>query len=160
MSDQRVPIPGSELQPRVGERWLPDDATSQTLTVSIFLRHHAGSAASEDNLLSGAYHPESRESAAAAMAADPGDLEMTRAFAEQYGLQIIDENKEARRIQVRGTAAQLDKAFGVQLRWADGADGQRYLTYGGSITVPQDLDGVVTAVLGLDRRPVAKHHSS
>ncbi len=97
---------------------MPDDAASQTLTVSIFLRRHAGSGASEKDLLSGAYHPESRESAAAAMAADPGDLEMTREFAEQYGLQIVDENKEARRIQVRGTAAQLNKAFGVRLRWA------------------------------------------
>lgn len=159
MSDQRVPIPGSELPARVGERWLPNDASSQIVTASILLRRNPGSSVSEQELLSGHYKPASREAAAQALEANPQDIAAVRTFVTQYGLKVIDENREARRIQVEGTVQQMDKAFGVTLRWASDANGHRYLAYSGALSVPQSLAGVVTAVLGLDQRPVAKHHA-
>ncbi len=159
MSDQRVPIPGSELQARVAEHWLPDDSSTQTLTASILLRRPLANTPSEQDLLSGHYQAPSREAAATALAADPKDLADVRSFVQQYGLKIVDESSEARRIQVQGTVEQMDKAFGVQLKWANDDNGHHYLTYTGAITVPKALSGVVTAVLGLDGRPVARHHS-
>ena len=159
MSDQRVPIPGSELQGRVGEHWLKDDSSTQTLTASVMLRRPLGNVPSEQDLLSGHYKAPSREAAATAVAADPKDLADVRSFVQQYGLKIVDESSEARRIQVQGSVLQMNNAFGVQLKWANDDTGHRYLTYTGALTVPQTLSGVVTAVLGLDGRPVARHHS-
>jgi len=159
MSDQRVPIPGSELPSRAGERWMTEDASSQTVTASVLLRRNPGSSVSEQELLSGHYKPASREAAAAALEADPQDIAAVRAFAAQYELKVLEENREARRIKIEGTVEQMDKAFGVTLRWASDSNGHRYFTYSGSLSVPQSLAGVVTAVLGLDQRPVAKHHA-
>jgi kumamolisin len=58
---------------------------------------------------------------------------------------------------VKGTVEQMGNAFGVHLRMLE-ARGQRSLSYAGSISVPKPLKPVITAVLGLDQRPVAQHH--
>src|ERR1700753_4197273 len=58
MSDQRVPIPGSEAKPRAGERWSPDVSPDETVTATITLRRVGGP--SEQDLLSGKYQAPSR----------------------------------------------------------------------------------------------------
>jgi subtilase family serine protease len=62
-------------------------------------------------------------------------------------------------VGMKGTVEQMEKAFGVQLRMVE-ARGQRCLSYAGSISVPKPLKRVITAVLGLDQRPVAQHHKA
>src|SRR5438309_385038 len=75
VSSDRVVIPGSELKPREGERFLPAAANSQEMTITILLRRNPkGGGPSEQELLSGKYRPPSRETAEAAMAADPSDV--------------------------------------------------------------------------------------
>ena len=93
------------------------------------------------------------------LGADPEDMALVRSFVEEYGLTIVEENSVARTVRVKGTVEQIGKAFGVQLRMID-TGGQQYLSYAGSISVPKPLAGVITAVLGLDQRPVAQHHSA
>ena len=108
------------------------------------------------DLLSAGYRPQSREEAEAALSARPEDLAATRAFAEQYGLQVIEENTLARRVRLSGTARQMAEAFGITLGEAESSTGHRFLTYKGTISVPEPLGAAVTAVLGLDQRPVAR----
>jgi kumamolisin len=58
---------------------------------------------------------------------------------------------------VSGTLAALSAAFGTSLRMvSSGGVTHRYRV--GGLFVPQSLDGVVTAVLGLDDRPQARPH--
>ena len=160
MSSDRVVIPGSEVKPREGERFLPAAASPQEITITILLRRNPkGGAPSEEDLLSGKYRPRSREAAEAALAADPSDMAAVRSFAEQYGLRIVDEDASSRRIRVQGSISDLEKAFGVQIKQAESPSGKQFMTYSGAISVPRALSGIVTGVLGLDQRPAAVPHA-
>jgi kumamolisin len=60
-------------------------------------------------------------------------------------------------VVLEGTVADMQKAFGTTLRtYSTGDGGYRGRT--GPITVPAHLEGIVTAVLGLDNRQIAKAH--
>ncbi|MBV9085355.1 MAG: hypothetical protein JOZ62_21985 [Acidobacteriaceae bacterium] len=158
MNDDRVPLPGSELKLRVGERLAGDPPSSQTVDVTVLLRKRRD-APSEEELLSGRYHSGARPQAEQALAASPNDIAAVRAFANQYGLKIIEESAQTRRIHLEGTVQQIAAAFGVHLAYAQDSEGHQYLTYNGSISVPKSLAGIVVAVLGLDQRPVARHRA-
>ena len=157
MDSDRVPIPGSELKPRAGERLVAPVASSEQVALTILLRK-PGSAPSQEQLLSGRYERKSREEAERALTADAADIAAVQKFADDFGLSIVEENPEARRIRVAGNAQHMADAFGVRLSYAEDAEGQRHLTYSGSLSVPKSLSGVVVAVLGFDRRPVARAH--
>jgi kumamolisin len=91
-----------------------------------------------------------------ALAANPNDLAVVEAFIQAEGFSIANENAGARTIQVQGTVAQMSAAFGVSIGSVSDASGSTHLTYRGAISLPVDLKDVVTAVLGLDQRPVAQ----
>jgi kumamolisin len=111
-----------------------------------------------EQLLSGRFQPVSREEAERAMAADPHDLEAVRRFIAEHGLTIVSENAPARNLRVEGTVWQMNTTFGVKLGWREDDSGRRYLSYQGQISLPPALKGIVEAVLGLDQRPIARHH--
>jgi kumamolisin len=62
-----------------------------------------------------------------------------------------------RTIQLTGTAADIQKAFGVTLEQKS-IDGQEYRVRQGAIHLPASLLDAVEAVLGLDNRPQAQPH--
>jgi Pro-kumamolisin, activation domain len=72
------------------------------------------------------------------------------AFARQYGLQVTEASAAKRTVKVSGSAQALGRAFGVTLE----AFGE-YIGYQGPLTIPDNLSGIVMAVLGLDTRPIA-----
>jgi kumamolisin len=157
VNGQRVAIPGSEIQHPKGARWSPAPV-QERIRVTIYLRRQAdagpgGSLA--ETLLSGRFQPMSREEAAEKLGANPEDLNAVHAFAQQYGLCVCDENAAARTVCVEGTVQQMAVAFQVDLGLLEGANGS-YLSYKGPLTVPASLKDVLTAVLGLDRRPSAR----
>lgn len=133
MADERVPIPGS-APAHASAAHLTAAPQNEVLEVTIMLRRP---------------HP-------GAMTADPNDLAAVCNFVRSYGLQVVAENPDARTMKVQGTAAQMQAAFGVSLKVSGSASGQEFVTYQGPLTIPKQLDGIVIAVLGLDRRPVAK----
>jgi kumamolisin len=160
VNDQRVPIPGSDPKHKVGARWSSGAEPNQPVGATIILRRPGDSnlaSKQEQELLSGHFRPMPREQAAQALAADPNDIAAVRSFLQQYGLTIVEENPDSRTIRVRGTAQQMEQAFGIRLRLLED-DKQQCLSYEGSISVPKSLAGVIVAVLGLDQRPVAQHH--
>jgi kumamolisin len=62
-----------------------------------------------------------------------------------------------RTVELTGAAADMQKAFGVELNQKK-IDGVEYRVREGSIFLPSSLAGGVVAVLGLDNRPQAKAH--
>ncbi len=78
------------------------------------------------------------------------DVAAVEAFARHYDLQVTEADAAKRTVKVSGSAQALGRAFGVEL----GAFGN-YIGYQGPITVPDNLSGIVMAVLGLDTRPIA-----
>ena len=99
----------------------------------------------------------SREEFAATHGASPDDIAKIRAFASQYGLDVVAERPDRRSMFLAGTARALGKAFGVQLNRYQSAK----ITYRGrtgTIQIPAELDGIIEGVFGLDNRPQAQPH--
>ena len=92
-------------------------------------------------------------------AADPAAIKQVRAFAREFNLKVEkDPTSAARRtVQLTGTAADIQKAFGVVLN-QHMIEGAEYRVREGGIHLPASLTGVVEAVLGLDNRPQARPH--
>ena len=92
-------------------------------------------------------------------AADPSALKLIKAFAREFNLKVVpDPTASIRRtIQLTGTAAQMQQAFGVTLNQKS-INGCEHRVREGGIHIPQSLIPVVEAVLGLDNRPQAKPH--
>lgn len=140
------------MQP--GDVWLQPAAANDTVTVTVLLKTPSDLS---DQLLSGQYHPASREAAEQATAANPQDLAAVRQFAQQNGLSVRSEDAASRRVVLAGTVQQMDKAFGVEIGDIRDAAGHTFRAYRGSVQLPPALQNSVTAVLGLDQRPVARH---
>jgi kumamolisin len=90
---------------------------------------------------------------------DPDAVKRVKAFAKEYNLTVEKDPSSAlrRTIQLTGTAADMQKAFGVELNQKT-IDGTEYRVREGSIHIPASLEGFVKAVLGLDNRPQAEPH--
>lgn len=91
----------------------------------------------------------------------PSDTAAVVEVLGQFGLHAVEDRPGSRRIQVRGTAKALSDAFQCELSRVAPQEGAeptaptyRYRT--GPLSVPAELDGIVTAVLGLDDRPQAE----
>jgi kumamolisin len=161
-----VPIPGSA--PNTGTetgaqpRWSSAVDPNEKAGVTITLRRRQDSAAAqmEKQLLSGQAHAMPREQAAQELSADPRDVAAVRAFLEQHGLTISDESMAARTLKAEGTLQQMGEAFSTRIGWFEGAGGNRHLSYEGSLSIPQSLQGIIVSVIGLDQRPVAKHRGA
>lgn len=98
-------------------------------------------------------------------AADPADFESLRGFAHRHGL-AVDEQASSlarRTLVLRGSADAMQKAFGVELHdyaaaAPRGASRQTFHSFAGRVSVPATVAPIISAVLGLDARPIAKPH--
>lgn len=91
--------------------------------------------------------------------ADPSAVTLVKAFAKEFNLAVKEDPTQSSRrtIQLTGTAADIQKAFGVSLDQKK-IGGVEYRVREGAIHLPSSLTGVVEAVLGLDNRPQALPH--
>jgi kumamolisin len=156
---QRVEIAGSAAKPKIAGTWSSADP-NQPIGATIVLRRPAQAADLSEQILSGGFQPASQAAAEQALAASPDDLAAVHAFIQAQGLTIASENAAARTIQVQGTVEQMSSAFGVSIGSVSDSSGNAHLTYRGSISVPAELKDIVTAVLGLDQRPVAQRRGA
>ena len=142
----RAPLPGAVSRGKA-------DPTER-LEVTIILRRAS------------ALPPITRESAktimpratfASSFGASVGDVASVKAFAGQHNLTTVQESPARRTVILSGTVADFQAAFGVELQSFDYPGGS-YRGRVGDIFLPEELDGVVEAVLGLDNRPQATPH--
>jgi kumamolisin len=95
-----------------------------------------------------------REEFAQRHGADPADIAKVRQFATSHGLTVVEEDAARQTVVLSGTVAQFNDAFGVDLETFEHPGGT-YRGRTGPIHLPDELVGIVTAVLGLDNRPQA-----
>jgi kumamolisin len=157
---QYVELPGSVRQPFAGARRVADAPADEPVEVTVLLRRKDGDAtdafaahAERDPV---AREDLSADQLAARFGASDDDVEKVRRFAKDNGLEVVDESAAQRRVELRGAAAAMGQAFGVSLGRYENDEGLRYRGREGAVQVPAELDGVVTAVLGLDDRPQAR----
>jgi kumamolisin len=155
----RHPLTGSERQPMRGARSVGKADPSERLEVSVLLRFR-GSDALKDRVAKLAKGEQpgrhlSREEFAQQFGADPADIAVVRQFANAHGLVVVEEDAARRTVVLSGTVAQFNNAFGVDLETFEHPGGT-YRGRTGPVHLPDELNGVVTAVLGLDNRPQAR----
>ncbi len=92
---------------------------------------------------------------AARYGAAPHDLATVEHVLAGADVQVVALDAAARTVRARGSVSALSALFGTSLQQAHGPSG-KFRTRTGTLSVPAALDGIVTAVLGLDNRPAAR----
>jgi kumamolisin len=92
--------------------------------------------------------------------ASAADAEQVTKTLKQYGLRVSDVSLPTRSLQVSGTAAQMQAAFGAQLGIYRAAQGREFRDREGTYGVPRELAGIVTSVLGFGQRQVARRRNA
>ncbi|GAA1497740.1 S53 family peptidase [Paeniglutamicibacter kerguelensis] len=156
----RVPLPGSERGPapdrsaaaRPGVRTIDEEQVE----ISVYLRRSRP--VPEDKLPGG---PQ-KGARPASHGASAKDIDLVTTTLTELGAVVVDANPATRCLRVAGTAGLLAEIFGTRLeRVTSVAPNREAVTHRqrtGGLSVPAALDGVVTAVLGLDDRPAARPH--
>jgi kumamolisin len=155
-----VPLAGSERPPAPGFRAVGEISPDDLVEATVILRRR--SAVAPADLLAG---PIDREGYLDAHGASPDDVELVVSTLAGLGLTVLDADAASRRIRVQGTVRVVSAVFGASLatvtseipgsvQSSPARVVHRHRT--GGLSVPEALDGVITAVLGLDDRPQAR----
>ncbi len=162
-AEPRVILPGSERQPLPpgdlqGTAAPAKRPSRSPVTVSVLVRRKQPIDTAGLGQAGGPARV-SRAQFRAQFSADPVAVKAVKTFARQFGLAVeaTPAQLEARTLKLSGTRDQLEKAFGVTLSEQPHGKGT-YRVREGAIYIPQSLEGLVEAVLGLDNRPQAGAH--
>ena len=153
-----VPLPGSERSELQGAAPVPEPLDdSQVITVTVLLRRRAEVPAA---LVEGPQTISTSE-LGDRYGADPADAQLVSEVLGSYGLTVTETHLASRRMMVSGTITAMQAAFGTTLTAVtsphpDGSGNVRHRYRTGSLSVPAQLSGIITAVLGLDDRPQAR----
>jgi kumamolisin len=155
-------LAGSERQPVRGARLIHNSHPDQTIEVSIRIRRKSDIAKPGElkaELAKPGFKHMSRADFEKIHGADPADVEKIKKFAQDYGLHVRETGTEiARRtVMMSGTVANLQKAFGVELKEYSHPNGN-YRGRVGNISVPTEYADIIKGVFGLDNRPQAEPH--
>ncbi|MCX6499673.1 MAG: S53 family peptidase [Arthrobacter sp.] len=153
-AEHSVPLGGSErpAAARIQATLGPVDP-SRRIEVTVILRRQAP-------LPETIAEPMSRAELADRHGASADDLRLATDTFTRLGTEILDADPASRRIRLAGTVETLSRIFGTSLEdvTSSGPHGHdvthRHRT--GGLQIPAELDGIVTAVLGLDDRPQAR----
>jgi len=154
-------LKGSERHPLPGAKALGKANPGERLEVTVLVRNRAADAlakrvnASTSGAKRGAHM--TREEFAKQFGAAPADIAAVKRFAAEHGLAVVEESAARRTVILSGTVAQFNAAFGVDLEQFE-HEGGTYRGRTGALYLPDELNGVVDAVLGLDNRPQARAH--
>jgi kumamolisin len=148
-------LPGSEKGPATDSRVVGDVDPEHPMIVTVVLRPKE--ALSPAAQAGGGEHM-SREEYAARHGADENDVAKVEAFAAAHHLSVFSIQLAAGTMVLGGRTADMQTAFGVNLKMYTTEDNERFRGREGEVYVPEDLEGIVTAVFGLDDRPAADPH--
>ena len=160
--ENRVELKASSRAEFPGARKIGPADPNERIEVTVFLRRGSPPSAfpSLDRL--GATAPKDREYLSceafeAKHGARTEDIAKIRAFAAEYGLQVVSESSARRSVFLGGTVGAFSKAFSVQLSRYQHARGN-YRCRTGTLQIPAALEGIIEGVFGLDNRPQAQTH--
>jgi len=126
----------------------------QLMQVSVILTHRQPlpNARHSGNFLS---HSEF----AAQYGANPAHVDKMKQFAVENKLHMLERGDEVlrRTVTLAGTAAAMEKAFGVELNEYEHPDAS-YRGRTGAIHIPEEYAAMIQGVFGLDDRPMVKPH--
>ena len=177
--DGYMRMEGSERKPAPGAQIVGPANSKEKISVTILLRRRPDGSPmpSVDSFRIGPAHRGGRipsDEFAAKYGASPEDLGRAKDFVESRGLTVVETSAARRTLLVSGTVAQMSAAFAVDFNLYDAplrardragrgkaANGrQTYRGRDGFIYLPNELEGIVVGVFGLDNRSITKRNSN
>lgn len=156
-------IPGSHRPPNPKAKLVGRADPQQSIKVSIYVRQNPArnrkdmpSLQQLNAELPGKRRYLTGEQFDQAFGADQADMDKVVAWAEANKLTVLESNGTKRRVLVKGTVAEINSAFGVQLNDYEQPKTGRYRGREGDVLVPADLSGIIEGVYGLDIRPAGR----
>jgi kumamolisin len=152
-----VPVPGSQRSLRPNSRLAGPVNPSELASLTVRVRSTGDPKALEKRVYEQAAKPLAKreylthEQLAEQHGASEEDLDKIEAFAQQHDLFVVHRSAAARTIELRGTLADLLAAFHADVRMYHHSTGT-YRGRQGEITVPQELQPIITGVFGFDTR--------
>lgn len=150
MKNDKVTLTGSERQP-LGTR-VADQPLDEMIEISIILKP-----ATRAPIPDRQGTVVSRREFAEKHGAPDRVISRVKQLAKEYDLRVTEVSPQRRTVKLQGAAADMMRAFEVQLDRYEN-EGKQYRARRGGIKLPADLVDSVEAVLGLDNRPQAKPH--
>lgn len=162
-SNKHVVLANSHREPAPGARLIGDVNPKEILEITVRVRSRSGE---DQGALLAAMENQSpanrkyltREDLAKRFGADPNDLEKVAAYARENGLTVTSTSVPRRTVMVKGTIANLVKAFPTELKQYDSAHG-KYRGRSGPLKIPEQLAGIVESIFGFDNRRQARAHA-
>src|SRR6202042_3223347 len=77
-------------------------------------------------------------------------------WALEKKLTVIKTDAAQKRVDLEGTVADINEAFGTQLNEYEHPEFGQFRGRTGKVSVPEDLFGVIEGVFGLDNRPLGR----
>jgi kumamolisin len=153
-NSRKVALAGTERVALHEARIIGPTDSHQLIEVSVVLKHRQPLPPAQHH----ARHL-SHDEFASTYGAHPEDIDKIRQFAREYNLQVLERGDEVlrRTVTIAGTAANMEKAFGVELNEYEHPEGS-YRGRIGSIQMPEEYASAVSGVFGLDDRPIAHPH--
>lgn len=153
-------LEASERKPRAGAKRTGAADPNEVLTVSVRVRRRQDAPPLPDiTQLAATPRGEkpylSREDFAAHYGAAQADLNQIAKFAATNNLEVVESSIPRRTMVLKGTVAQMSKAFAVDLGTYETAE-EKYRGREGAVQIPDNLAGIVEGVFGLDNRKMAK----
>jgi kumamolisin len=115
----RVELSGSTRAPLPGGKDVGPADPNQQIEVSVLLRRGAKPPKFPSSSLTGPLKKRkylTREEFAHRHGAKPEDINEIHAFAKEYGLRVVSEDRASRTVKLGGTIQSFNSAFGVDLR--------------------------------------------
>ncbi|KMY85092.1 Kumamolysin [Candidatus Paraburkholderia calva] len=158
----KQPVSGSDKQHLEGSKCIGQCDMAEQIEVIVMLRRkdEAGFRQMMAKVEAGDTPgvPVSREEFDKLFGASEEDVDKIKTFAKHYGLSVVRAEANTRSVVLKGTIEQFQKAFDVKLERFQHHKMGEYRGRSGPVSVPNDIHGAVTAVLGLDSRPQARSH--
>jgi len=147
---KKIALPGSHKAPHPGEttgKINPEEAIEVTVRIrrkkSLESKLNSGERVTHKN-----YEKE--------FGAAQKDADKVEAFAHEYHLSTSEVSLARRSVILKGSVADMEKAFGVSLSGSTDTAGNKIRVRQGDVFIPAALKDVVEGVFGLDNRPVAR----
>ena len=108
-------------------------------------------------IASGRQAPLSADQLASTFGPDPNGVSALREFANQHGLSLTEQNASTGLYQLKGSAPQMQEAFGTKLQaYVNDGTGEVFRGRTGTIQTSAQLAPYLEGVYGLDTRPQFK----
>ncbi len=175
---EKKPLLGSERPPAREARLIEAVPPNELISVTLIIRPRPGSPPLPDlaywqRTPPGKRHFLTPDEFAQTYGATQADLDAVAAFIATHGMTVLESHAGRRTVSVQGTAEQMNTAFSIQLNRYEAplpkparatqagtmeepaVEMRIYHGFEGTVHLPAELEGVVTAVIGLDNRSLS-----